>query len=165
MKLIGIVAASENNVIGVDNKMPWHLPEDLKFFKNTTLGHPVIMGKNTWLSLGGRALPGRKNIIISSSIEAAPEGVCVYPKLEAAIAALEPEQQQAFIIGGGRLYAATMDLLDELYITRVHAYIPNGQVFFPEFNQEHWECKELFKHEQDARHPYAFTVQHWLRNK
>lgn len=166
MKLISIVAASENNVIGIDNKMPWHLPDDLKFFKRTTLGSPIIMGKNTWASLGAKALPGRSNIIISRSMEQDQDGAKVFPGIETALAFLDTEDRkkdQAFIIGGGQLYKATMDLIDEMYITRIHTNIDNGSVFFPEFNDEDWNCIWSEKHEADERHKYPFTFQHWTK--
>lgn len=166
MKLISIVAASENNVIGIDNKMPWHLPEDLKFFKRTTLGWPIIMGRNTWASLGAKALPDRLNIIISKSMEDAPAGAKVFPDLQTALAFLKMAgnaPEKAFVIGGGQLYKATMHLIDEMYITRIHTEIENGAVFFPEFDDQEWICKWSEMHESDERHKYSFTFQHWTK--
>ncbi len=166
MKLISIVAASENNVIGIDNKMPWHLPDDLKFFKKTTTASPIIMGKNTWLSLGSKALPNRVNIIISSSLEDNQTGAHVFPNLDAAIAWLGEQQtaiEKAFIIGGGQLYKATMELIDEMYITRIHTQVENGMVFFPDFDKEIWSCEWSEFHEADDRHQYSFTFEHWIK--
>lgn len=165
MKLISVVAASENNVIGVNNKMPWHLPDDLKFFKKTTSGFPIIMGKNTWLSIGAQPLPNRTNIVISGSLEAI-EGVVLVKDMEAAIAWLKehrPGLEKAFIIGGGQLYRATMDLIDEFYMTRIHTSIDAGMVYFPEFKEDDWELRWTEFHDQDEKHRFSFTFEHWIR--
>lgn len=165
MKLISVVAASENNVIGVNNKMPWHLPDDLKFFKKTTSGFPIIMGKNTWLSIGAQPLPKRTNIVISGSMEAAA-GVILVNNMEAAIAWLnenQPGLEKAFIIGGGQLYRATMNLIDEIYMTRIHTSIDDGMVYFPEFSKEEWVKQWSEFHDKDERHRFSFTFEHWVR--
>lgn len=165
MKLISVVAASENNVIGVNNKMPWHLPDDLKFFKKTTSGFPIIMGKNTWLSIGAQPLPKRTNIVVSGSMEATG-GVVLVKDMEAAIAWLnenQPGLEKAFIIGGGQLYRATMDLIDEIYMTRVHTSIDDGMVYFPEFSENEWEQQWTEFHDKDERHRFSFTFEHWVR--
>ncbi len=168
MKLISIVAASENNVIGIDNKMPWHLPDDLKFFKKTTSGSPVIMGKNTWLSLGCKALPNRLNIIISQTLEDNQQDAKVFATLHDALDWLKNEAtediEKAFIIGGGQLYKATMHLIDEMFITRVHTHIDAGMVFFPEFEKSDWELVWSELHEADEKHQYSFTFEQWVRN-
>lgn len=166
MKLISIVATTENNVIGIDNKMPWHLPDDLKFFKKITLGAPIIMGKNTWLSLGSKALPKRLNIIISSSMADDQEGAKVFDSLENAIGYLKQSEEpvtQAFIIGGGQIYKSTMDVIDEMYITRIHTQIENGVVFFPEFDKRIWNRAWHEFHEADEKHAFSFTFEHWIK--
>lgn len=165
MKLISVVAASENNVIGVNNKMPWHLPDDLKFFKKTTSGFPIIMGRNTWLSIGAKPLPNRTNIVVSGSMETV-DGVVVVKHIEAAIAWLnehQPGLEKAFIIGGGQLYRATMDLIEEIYMTRIHTSIDDGMVFFPEFSEHEWEKKWAEFHDKDEKHLFNFTFEHWVR--
>lgn len=165
MKLISVVAASENNVIGVNNKMPWHLPDDLKFFKKTTSGFPIIMGKNTWLSIGAQPLPNRTNIVISGSLEATT-GVVVVKDMSAAIAWLKEQQpglEKAFVIGGGQLYRATMDLIDEFYMTRIHTLINDGMVYFPEFSENEWERQWHESHGKDEKHAFSFTFEHWVR--
>lgn len=165
MKLISVVAASENNVIGVNNKMPWHLPDDLKFFKKTTSGFPIIMGKNTWLSIGAQPLPNRTNIVISRSLEPT-EGIILVKDIEEAIALLEERQpglEKAFIIGGGQLYRATMDIIDEIYMTRIHTFINDGMVYFPEFSENEWERQWHEFHDKDERHLFSFTFEHWVR--
>jgi len=116
-----IVARAENGVIGIGNQMPWHLPEDLKFFKRVTMGKPVIMGRKTLESIG-RPLPGRANIVISRQRDLALEGVTVVPSLEAALeAARATGADEAMIIGGGQVYAQAMPLAGRLYVTHVHA--------------------------------------------
>ncbi|OJV54381.1 MAG: hypothetical protein BGO31_09435 [Bacteroidetes bacterium 43-16] len=165
MKLISVVAASANNVIGIDNKMPWHLPDDLKFFKQTTSGFPIIMGKNTWLSLGQKPLPNRANVVISNSLEAAA-GAIVVKDIEQAISLLEtshPGLEKAFVIGGGQIYKATMDIMDEMYVTRIHTVIDNGMVFFPEFAESDWEKVWSEFHDKDEKHLFSFTFEHWIR--
>ncbi|HRP88877.1 MAG TPA: dihydrofolate reductase [Edaphocola sp.] len=167
MKLIALVAASENNVIGVDNQMPWHLPDDFKFFKKTTIGYPIIMGKNTWLSIGSKPLPKRLNIIISSSLKIEEtEYVKKYNTLEECFVSLKinfPELEKAFIIGGGKIFDATMGIIQEILLTRVHCFIEKGTVFFPEFSKDVWELVATQKHDQDEKHQYPFTFEHWMK--
>ena len=132
-----IAALGENRVIGVDNSMPWHLPGDFKYFKATTLGKPIIMGRKTWDSLG-RPLPGRLNIVVSRQADLVLEGAEVYPSLEAAVVraeewALEQGVDELMLIGGAQLYAQGMAQADRLYLTRV-ALSPEGDAWFPEFD-------------------------------
>src|SRR5690606_27682039 len=140
-------------------------PDDLKFFKKTTSGFPIIMGKNTWLSVGAKPLPNRTNIVISGSMEATA-GLIVVKDMEAAIAWLNENQrglEKAFIIGGGQLYRATMDLIDEIYMTRIHTSIDDGMVYFPEFSKEAWVKEWAEFHDKDERHRFSFTFEHWVR--
>ncbi len=116
-----IVARAENGVIGIGNRMPWHLPEDLKFFRRVTMGKPVIMGRRTMESIG-RALPGRANIVISRQPDLAPEGFTVVPSLDAALdAARAVGADEAMVIGGAQIYAQAIDRAQRLYVTEVHA--------------------------------------------
>jgi len=163
MKLTIVVAASENNVIGRDNDMPWHLPDDFRFFKKMTMDKPVIMGRNTFVSLG-KILPGRLNIIISSSMKEAPEGVKVFGTIEAALAYLEKEGiAEASIIGGGQIYKATLDITDIVYLTRIHTVIDDGTTFFPELDKDKWQLTWQEYHPKDEKHLYDFTFQKWER--
>lgn len=165
MQVSMIVAASENNVIGVDNELPWRLPDDLKFFKQNTLGKPVVMGKNTWISLG-KPLPGRLNIVISSSLKNAPEGVLVFTSIEAALVFLKQQNHaEVAIIGGGKIYHAAMELTDVIYITRVHTTIAQGTAFFPVIPPKDWQLVWEEQHPADDKHAYAFTFQQWEKNK
>lgn len=161
MQVSMVVAASENNVIGIDNELPWRLPDDLKFFKKNTLGKPVVMGKNTWISLG-KALPGRLNMVISSTLKDVPEGVLVFTTVEAALDFLrQHDYAEASIIGGGKIYHASMALTDVIYMTRVHTTVEQGTAFFPEIPTQDWKLTWEEAHPADEKHAYAFTFQKW----
>ena len=135
MNLSIIVAFANNRVIGKDNQLIWHLPNDLKHFKNITSGHPVIMGRKTYESIG-RLLPNRKNIIVTRNSEYQLAGAHVFNSLEAAIESCSTEEQ-VFIIGGSEIYGQALPLADKLYITEVlHDF--DGDAFFPEINFEEW---------------------------
>ncbi len=141
-----IVAKAANGAIGKGNRMPWHISGDLKYFKRVTTGHPVIMGYNTWLSLGERPLPGRRNIVVSRSHSAAPDcGAEFQPSLEAAVAAAGADaagtSEEVFVIGGGQLYRAAMPIAGRLYITEVETVIGDAEVFFPEVDPELWKVE------------------------
>lgn len=170
MKLISVVAASENNVIGMNNAMPWHLPDDLKFFKKMTSGAPVIMGKNTWFSIGAKPLPKRVNIVVSTSMPSDTPGAVVVPSFEAALAYIREQVNfeegiaKASVIGGGQLYKQVLDQCDEVYLTRIHTHIEEGTVFFPEIrNSDCWKKVWEEPHPQDEKHAYRFTFEHWIR--
>ncbi len=139
-----IVAVSDNGAIGVGGDMPWHISEDLKFFKRTTLGCPVIMGRTTFESLGSRPLPGRKNIVLSRQKLALPEGVVLTGTMEEAYkvaseAAKEAGVERYFIIGGASVYAKVINDMDRLYITEVHATIENADAYFPTIDKSIWQ--------------------------
>ena len=161
-----IAALGENRVIGVDNSMPWHLPGDFKYFKATTLGKPIIMGRKTWDSLG-RPLPGRLNIVVSRQPDLQLEGAEVYPSLEAAVAraeawALEQGVDELMLIGGAQLYAQGLAHADRLYLTRV-ALSPEGDAWFPEFDAAQWKLvSDTPNAAQDGKPAYSFEV--WERN-
>lgn len=156
MKLSLIVAASENNVIGKDGDLPWNLPDDLQYFKNTTKGYPIIMGRKNFESIG-RVLPGRKNIIITRQSNYAVEGCDVVHSLEDAItiASATNAADEVFIIGGGEIYKQALPLVDTVYVTRVHAEI-DGDVFFPKLGEQ-WQQVSAEHHEIDEQHKYSFT--------
>lgn len=137
-----IVAVASNWAIGKENNLLWHISEDLKFFKRTTLGSPIIMGYNTFLSLGSKALPKRRNIVINRNVEEeAPAGVEFVRSLDEAVA-LVKDEAQAFIIGGGRIYAAALDIVDQLYVTHVDTAIEDADTFFPDLTQTKWRQSE-----------------------
>lgn len=146
-----IVAYSENRVIGRDNTLPWKLPGDLAHFKRSTLGHPILMGRKTWDSLG-RPLPGRSNIVISRNPDFAAPGATVVPTLEAALAACG-EAEQAFVIGGAQIYAQALPLAQRILATEVHAQV-DGDAFFPLLPAFQW--KETAREIQPAENGYAY---------
>jgi dihydrofolate reductase len=160
MILSAIVAVSENNAIGKDNQLPWHLPDDLKFFKKTTIGKPVLMGRKTFESLG-RPLPGRLNIVVSHQRDLhLPEGVLLYNNLGEALKRLEGEPvDEAFVIGGGKIFEETMNDLDRLYVTRVKTVVEDATAFFPEIDHTHWKLVWEEPHTTDEKHRYSFTFQ------
>ena len=164
MILSFIVAVSENNAIGRHNTLPWHLPEDLKFFKRTTMGKPVIMGRKTFESLG-KALPGRLNIVLSHDKDLkVPEGVLVYGEISEAVERIQQEQcEEGFIIGGGKVFEATMPLVERMYITRVHTTINDADAFFPNIDHTHWKLVWEEKHHVDDFHQFPFTFQKYER--
>lgn len=163
MTISAIVAISENNAIGKDNQLPWHLPEDLKFFKRTTMGKPVLMGRKTFDSLG-RPLPGRLNIVLSRGNVALPESVLLYHSLEEGIDKLkDSDSDEVFIIGGGQIFEEAMDLIDRLYITEVHTTIEGANAFFPDVDHSHWKLVWEEKHHADEKHQYDYTFKQYER--
>jgi dihydrofolate reductase len=154
-----IVAVSENLVIGKDGDLPWHLPADLRHFKNTTMGHHLIIGRRTWDEVGG-PLPGRKMVVITRSRTFSAEGATVVHSLEEALEAAA-DDSEPFIGGGAYIYrmALARDLVDRLYITRIHAEV-EGDTFFPEVDFEDWNLLSEEHHEADEKneHPYSFLV-------
>ena len=162
MLLSLVVAASENNVIGKDNKLPWHLSDDLKRFKALTRGKAVIMGRKTFESIG-HALPDRRNIVVSRRLEVAPAGCELANSLSMAIDMAMTQKadevdspDEMFLIGGAALFATGIDLADRLYLTRVHATI-DGDVLLPEIDFGKWKEIAREEHLKDSEYPYAFT--------
>lgn len=134
-----IVAVASNNAIGKGNDMPWHLSEDLKYFKRVTSGHAVIMGTNTFASIGSRPLPKRRNIVVSKKQpEGLRDGVEYFNSLPQAIESACAQDEEVFIMGGGMIYAAALPLADRLYITEVDTVIEDAEVFFPPIDRNMW---------------------------
>lgn len=158
-RLALICALAQNRAIGLNNQLPWHLPNDLQFFKRTTLGKAIIMGRKTYESIG-KPLPGRRNIVITRQAHFAPAGVVVAHSLEDALQ--QADTETAFVIGGGQLYAQALPLAQQLYLTQVHTQL-DGDTFFPEINLQHWQCLSQEHHPQDDRHAYAMDFQLWQR--
>lgn len=162
MILSSVVAASTNNVIGKDNQLLWRLPNDMKFFKNTTWGMPVIMGRKTYESLG-KPLTGRTNIIITRQEGYAPEGTFTAPDLDAAIAlAADADAKEAFIIGGGEIYKLALPYTQRIYLTRVHTIV-EGDTYFPVFSEKEWELLSELNFKADDKHAYDYSFQVWQR--
>ena len=165
MNIFHIVAASENNVIGKDNELPWRLPRDFKYFKNKTWGMPVIMGRNTYESMK-KDLPGRMNIVITSRKDWHPENVAITNSINDAISkAKESDTKEIFIIGGGEIFKNTMDIVDRIYLTRVHTVIENGDTFYPEIDKNLWKMTSASSFPADEKNNYPFTFEVWDRNE
>jgi dihydrofolate reductase len=159
MKLALIVAAARNRAIGLHNKMPWHLPEDLKYFKRVTLGKPVIMGRNTFESIG-RPLPGRPNIVISRNAGYKADGITLVNSLEAALQAaaqlLPPGVDEVMVIGGAQIYAQALPQTTRLYLTEVDAE-PQADAFFPAIDRAGWRETARESYAACERNPYAYS--------
>ncbi|PIR54210.1 hypothetical protein COU75_02140 [Candidatus Peregrinibacteria bacterium CG10_big_fil_rev_8_21_14_0_10_42_8] len=163
MRISIIVAASENNVIGRDNDIPWHLPDDLKHFRQKTEGHPIIMGRKTFESLPNGALPKRRNIVVTRDSEYKAEGAEVASSLDEAIMFAKDghDTEEIFIIGGAEIYKHAMPLANYLYFTRVYAWI-KGDKEFPEIGPE-WEEVSSEDHQADEKHRFAFTFKTYIK--
>jgi len=162
MKISSIVAVASNGVIGKDNDLPWRLSGDLKFFKKTTSGHHIILGRKNYQSIGF-PLPKRTNIILSRNPFFIVSNCLVAQSIEEALEiALEHGEEEVFIIGGAKIYEQTMDIVDTLYYTEVHAE-PEGDVFFPEMDWSKWELESAVKHEADEKNEFAFTIKTFNR--
>lgn len=160
MIVSAIAAVSDNGIIGRKGALPWHLPDDLRFFQRTTSGHPVIMGRRNWDSIpaGLRPLKGRPNIVITRQSGFTAEGARVVGSIDEALkAARSTGTDEAFVIGGAEIYreAFYRGLVDRAYITRVHAQV-EGDVRMPEMDGS-WREAWSERHEADARHAHAFT--------
>lgn len=160
MKISLVWAMAQNRVIGRNNKLPWHLPEDLKYFKRITLGKPVIMGRKTYESIG-KPLPGRTNIVVTRNEDFSAEGIKVVNSLAAAKTLCENIAEidgikEAMVIGGAQIYSQALPIADRLYLTEVHADV-DGDTCFPEFDRSEW--KEMGREDFAATgpNPYAYS--------
>ncbi len=155
-----IVAVAENGVIGNRNALIWHISEDLKNFKRLTSGHPVIMGRKTFESLG-RPLPKRTNVVITRQTDLKIEGCTMAHSLEEALA-LFPEEEEVFVIGGAQIYAEALPLADRFYLTRVeHPY--EGDTRFPEWNTDEWRLLHSEAFPSGEKYPYPFAFEEYER--
>ncbi len=161
-----IVAASENNVIGRENQLPWRLSTDLKYFKQTTLGKPIIMGRKTFESLG-KPLPGRPNIVVTRQADYGQDGIIVTSSLaDAIIAAAAFNIDEVFITGGSEIFSQALQasLVQRIYITRVHATV-EGDTYFPAFDKDRWQLVSSEPHAADEKNQYAFTFEVYERRQ
>jgi len=158
-----IVAAAENNAIGKNNQLLWKLPNDFKFFKNTTWGMPVVMGRKTYESLG-KALPGRFNVVITRQADwKADDAVVVNSLDEALLKAKENNTKEIFIIGGAEIYKQAIDTVaNKIYLTRVHTQI-DGDAYFPDVDTAKWEMSAIEDFTKDAQHDFDYSFQTWTR--
>jgi len=155
-----IVAMDENRLIGSDNQLPWRLPADLAFFKRTTMGKPIIMGRKTFDSIG-RPLPGRRNIVITRDPGFSAAGCEVVHSIEAALADCS-DDDELMLIGGATLYEQTLDQVSSMYITRIHHSF-SGDTWFPEFDVTHWEIAEKEDFYADQENPFAYSFVKYVR--
>jgi dihydrofolate reductase len=175
-----VVAASRNGVIGVNNTIPWHLPDDLKYFRRLTTGHHVIMGRKTFDSIG-KPLPNRTNLVITRNPEwrkagavnhppagaadLQPEGIYLLPSFEQAVdRAFQAGETEAFVIGGSEIYRLALPHTRKLYYTRVDTWVDDGHAFFPE-PDDSWVLQSEQHHPADERHAFPFTFQEYERRQ
>jgi len=157
MTLSAIAACSKNRAIGKNNKLPWHLPADMKYFMRTTKGHHVIMGRNTFESLGG-PLKNRVNVVITHDPYYAASGIIVVHTLQEAIdLATQSGEEEAFIIGGAQIYEQTLSLIDLLYLTEIDVHVEDADAFFPNIDQDDWQVVKSDAHEPDDRNRFNYT--------
>lgn len=163
MKVSLIVAASTNNVIGINNQLPWHLPNDLKFFKNTTWAMPVAMGRKTFESVGNKALQGRLNIIITHQNNFSAINTFPVNGIDQAIALAEKNNyKEIFIAGGGEIFKQSFAKATTIYLTRVDTII-EGDIYFPVINENEWlKTKSIFN-TKDEKHAFNYTFEKWER--
>ncbi len=154
MRLSIIVAMTPQRVIGKDGDMPWHLPAELRHFKETTMGRPIVMGRRTHESIG-RALPGRQNIVVTRDPGYRSEGVCVVHGLDEAIAAAG-DAEEIMIIGGETLYRQALGRAGRIYLTLVHARL-EGDTWFPELDTEGWQEVHRSERAADEGNPYPMS--------
>tara|TARA_R100000935_G_scaffold31854_1_gene52370 strand:- start:2298 stop:2786 length:489 start_codon:yes stop_codon:yes gene_type:complete len=157
-----IAAAGENNALGKDNGLVWHLPDDFKRFKKLTTGHHIIMGRKTFDSFP-QPLPDRTHLVITRKDNFKKEGIVTVHSLERAIE-FSKGDSQPFIIGGGEIYKMAMEVADKIELTRVHGTF-EADAFFPEIDETKWELVSDELHEKDDKHKYEFTYLTYLRRK
>ena len=150
-----VVARARNGVIGRDNRLPWRLPADLAYFKKVTMGHPIIMGRRTWESIG-RPLPGRLNIVVSRNPDYVAAGATVVGSLEEAWRAAGPAKE-ACVIGGTSLFEEALPVADRIHLTEVEADVP-GDTWFPEFDRTAFTEREVARQPRDERHEHPFRI-------
>jgi len=160
------VAVAENGVIGKDNQLIWHLRDDMKFFKELTTGHVILTGRKNYESIPEkfRPLPNRVNCIMTRNANYDALGAVIFPDFQSWIAAFQEDERELFIIGGGEIYrqALEQDIVDEMYITHVHAQ-PDGDTFFPNFDTEKWEKEIIMRQQKDERNEFDFVVVKFVR--
>ncbi len=155
-----IAAVAENNALGKDNQLLWHLSDDFKRFKSVTTGHHIIMGRKTFESFP-KPLPNRTHVIISRQKYSAPEGCIVVDSLQKALSVC-PKNEEAFIIGGGEIYSQSIEMADKLDITKVHQSF-DADTFFPDVDLDKWELSFSEFHPKDEKHAFDFSFQTYVR--
>jgi dihydrofolate reductase len=162
MKISMIAAVAKNHVIGKDNDLIWHLPNDLKYFKEKTKGHTIIMGRKTWESIGSRPLPKRTNIVVTRQANFSAEGALVVNSISQAIGLSPEDDDELFIVGGAEIYKQAMVIADCIYITLVDAE-PEGDTHFPPIPSKDFKLISQEHHPTDERHAMAYSFQEYKR--
>jgi len=150
-----VVAMARNRVIGRDNRLPWRLPADLAYFKQVTMGHPVVMGRRTYESIG-KPLPGRLNIVVSRNPAFRAPGCTVVSSLDEAWR-VAGDAEEVCVIGGTSLFAESLPVADRIHLTEVETEVP-GDTWFPQFDRSEWRESEVLRHPADERHAYPFRI-------
>jgi dihydrofolate reductase len=150
-----IVAMDQNRVIGKDNRLPWHLPADLAYFKKVTMGHAIIMGRKTFESIG-RPLPGRENVIVTRNQSFQAEGCTVIHSIEEVCQFAAKRNDEVFVIGGAELFRVTLPFAERLYVTKIEANFP-GDTFYPAFDESEWQLVSYTKGKKDEKNPYDYA--------
>jgi dihydrofolate reductase len=164
MIVSAIVAVDNNNGIGKNNRLLWHLPKDLRFFRETTSGHAVIMGRKTFESLG-KPLKNRSNYVISTQKDYTAEGATVYKSIAEALEKIKAAKEtECFILGGGQIYSQSLQLCDRVYLTKVNAHL-DADVFFPGLDRSEWQETWQESHTSDEKHTYDFSFHRYERKK
>ena len=158
-----IVAMGKNREIGKENQLLWHLPKDLKHFKDLTSGHPIIMGRKTYESIG-KPLPNRTNIVISRRNDWFEEGILIVGSIKEAVKFAKKIDEEVFVIGGGNIYEQTIDLADKLEVTLVDAVL-DADTFFPKINEKVWQKTNEEYHQKDEKNEFDFCFQTFERIK
>ena len=156
MKISLIAAIGKNNELGKGNTLVWDMQEDMKYFRQTTTGHPVIMGRKTFESIG-RPMPYRRNVIITRDTDYKVPGVEVVHSLQEALQLFQNSDEEIFIIGGGDIYKQSMSVADKLYITHIEAEDKDATVFFPEIDLNIWRESSRDEHQADEKNKYKYT--------
>jgi len=163
MKVSLIAALDRHNAIGRDNDLPWRLPDDLERFKALTLGKPVLMGRKTAQSLG-RALPGRRNLVLTRSGVVPFEGMTAVSSIDDAVRIAQTDgADELCVIGGGEVYALTLPIATHLLLTHVDTQVDGAHAFFPDFDATQWRVVSRERHEADAKHAFAFEFVDYVR--
>lgn len=161
--IVLVAAAGENNELGKDNDLLWHLPDDFKRFKKITSHHFIIMGRKTFESLPG-VLPNRVHIVMTKDKKYGAEGALVVHSMDEALRKAK-SNKDIFIIGGGDIFKKSMKIADKIELTRVHATFEDADTFFPQIPEDEWELTHSEKHEKDDKHKYAFTFETWEKKQ
>jgi dihydrofolate reductase len=156
-----IVATDENNAIGYQNQIPWYLPADLKYFKKTTTPHHIIMGRNTYESIG-KPLPHRINIVITRDMYYLSTGCLIAHSIEEACdIANDHSETEVFIIGGAQIYLQSQNLWDKVYLTRVHTQVAAADAYFPILSQTEWDLRSREEHPADEKNKWSYDFEIW----